>query len=1348
MSNPAWQVGMPVWFRVDQRWYEGTIESFDTSVAIVKAQDEHRLECSLLLAEKESILPQNPSANHTVSDLTLLSWMNEPHIVSHLVQRYHRGVFYTNCSHILIAINPPQGIPDTYGSLLMEQFRDKKPHQCIPHVYTVAETAHRQLFINNRSQTIVISGSNGSGKSTTTSHILNYLSKRSAEGKDYGQLIEAATPILEAFGNATTRHNNNSSRFGKFLRLYYDRCSAQITGATVDTYLLEKTRVVSVPSGERSFHIFYQLLSCNDADMRAQCQLTSVAHFNLLSHTGDDSKDAVRFAELRRSFELLGINRSKQSIVFSVVAAVLHLGNLTFDNDGQQRCFVTNQAALENAAVLLDVKDTLIVEALTTRTVEGITTHLTKQQAAQSRDSLAMFIYGRLFDLIVRHINEAIHFDLAESQQCIGILDIFGFERSEKNGFEQFCINYCDERLQDQFNQCVFASEQEEHRREGIAWARVAYANNSKLIEQLEQPRTGIFSMLDVATTTGGGDEMFSQDMGGEKEFQLSHYAGNVTYSIQGFTERNRDFVTETHMHLLEQSDRLKMDLLSNELSFTNSSSSDSLGSSVSNARFIPARRTTGTGSGHLTRYSPAAAAAASARIEAPVTAEPKRKGLRLASVLTPSVISQFKRSLEYVMSIIRSTDTHFIRCIKPNDNKTSIKIDESIVQEQLRYSGLLEAIRICSLGYPTRMDRCAFLQRYRVCTKTRTTNDADAAKAIMQSAGIETSLYAIGETKVFLRNGCISILETVRAQKRIDAAIVIQKQFRRYVQRKRYVQSRLAIMIQSCYRHQLASNRFKCHLIATNCQRYVRRWLARRQLLSLRYERIKAVIREQHDQQVRAEEQRHTQKEIDDWRQQCQTECLAKEDALERLRLLSEQECHLQLKEAEDQNLHLERQLEGQTQANVKKAIQMRDTQQTLDVLRESYNKTHHDLVETQRRLELQEKECQEYKRNSEQMESILRVAYAFEVDLERRHALKIRGSVLSNQYHTVLPEIVSHSLRCEQLYAHFYDNRISFAAIIIVRMLRYHGLAKDAVRVCHQCFLQSIGSTVKSSAHALSTLCFVFPWLCVNCDLNDSELAAFVHVFNQLVYSFVSFACLALRTHLAAAVLPRPSLSSNSFLSSFSMIASTLADMQCTTQVQALIYSILFDHLDVYLANEQLNRQVMTADDGFDISRLVAKTSTQLSRTINQSTNSGIEVCNIFPRTAQIATVLCLNNKKVLCASKERLQVASMLSRPQLLRLLNRYVLDTEMGETLEPIQCVKDALGSPLSEAVASSSASAALESLVMFSTPRETLGCERILQEMCLSVTQTLSIMVVSAVPIPNAISDLYGAAANL
>ena len=658
------------------------------------------------------------------------------------------------------------------------------------------------MLRSGKNQTVVVSGESGAGKTVSAKYIMRYFATRespdqpsikSKRGPDAmsetEEKILATNPIMEAFGNAKTTRNDNSSRFGKYIEIMFDD-KTSIIGAKIRTYLLERSRLVFQPLKERNYHIFYQLIAGASDSEREGLGLLPVDDIHYLNQGSSPNiegvDDKAEFEALKASLSTIGIESNQQAEIFKLLAALLHLGNVEIKASRTDSVLQSTEPSLEKATAILGVNAVdfakwTVKKQLITRG-EKITSNLTQQQAIVVRDSVAKFIYSSLFDWLVESINQSLASEsvLNQVKSFIGVLDIYGFEHFAKNSFEQFCINYANEKLQQEFNAHVFKLEQEEYLREQIDWTFIDFSDNQPCIDLIEG-KLGILSLLDEESRLPmGSDEQFVTKLHhnyaadknkfykkprfGKSSFTVCHYAVDVTYESDGFIDKNRDTVPDEHMAVLK------------------ASTNKFLGQVLEAASAVREKDS---------------ASAASAAVR------PAGRKIGVAVNRKPTLGGIFKSSLIELMNTINNTDVHYIRCIKPNEGKEAWVFEGPMVLSQLRACGVLETVRISCAGYPTRWTYEEFAMRYYMLVPSSTWTyeirkmaDTILKKALGTSTGHGLDKYQLGLTKIFFRAGMLAFLENLRTNRLNECAVMIQKNLKAKYYRRKYLEARNSIIL------------------------------------------------------------------------------------------------------------------------------------------------------------------------------------------------------------------------------------------------------------------------------------------------------------------------------------------------------------------------------------------------------------------------------------------------------------------------------------------------------------------------------------------------------------------------
>ncbi|KAJ7134998.1 myosin 5 [Mycena crocata] len=809
---------------------------------------------------KDDLPPlRNPPLLETADDLATLSHLNEPSVLHTIRNRYAQHSIYTYSGIVLIAVNPFQRVT-LYGPEIIQAYTGRKRGELEPHLFAIAEDAYTAMRKEGEGQTIIVSGESGAGKTESAKFIMRYLasvnppdvaSKAKAkfsldDSSEIERQILATNPILEAFGNAKTTRNDNSSRFGNISK----------SCLTANKRLL--------PLTERNYHIFYQL--CAGAPLKERKDLgldSDINKFIFLKQGGPSSTpingvdDAEEFRATQQALSTVGISVEKQWAVFRLLAGILHLGNVKITQLRTDASLDDNDPALLLATRFIGVnlaefKKWTIKKQITTRS-EKIITSLNAAQATVVRDSVAKFVYACMFEWLVAIVNESLtgeNGDAAErAEMFIGVLDIYGFEHFQKNSFEQFSINYANEKLQQEFNSHVFKLEQEEYVKEEINWTFIDFSDNQPCIDVIEG-RLGVLALLDEESRLpSGSDSSFLQKLNtqllkpefktvfkkprfGNSAFTIAHYALDVTYEVEGFLEKNRDTVPDEHMALLaatknpflkEVLDAALLSAKAPESPNPGSSDSGSTGSRRSSVIPDPGRQS------FIGNASTNASATG-----------PKRPG---AATKKPTQGSIFKASLITLMETLSVTNVHYIRCIKPNEKKRPWEFQPQQVLGQLRACGVLETIRISCAGYPTRWTYEEFAERYYMLVPSsdwqpliQSMDLRRLCTTILEKTIAEKDKYQNGLTKIFFRAGMLAALEAFRSDRLNAMVTVVQKNMRRRMAVKKYQALRQAtIRIQTWWRGIMAKKLvefIKREVSAKRLQTVGRRFIQRKRFL------------------------------------------------------------------------------------------------------------------------------------------------------------------------------------------------------------------------------------------------------------------------------------------------------------------------------------------------------------------------------------------------------------------------------------------------------------------------------------------------------------------------------------
>ncbi|TFK55318.1 hypothetical protein OE88DRAFT_1694770 [Heliocybe sulcata] len=892
MAENVYSKGTRVWFvDKEQAWVSAEVTSVarnDDAIKLVFV-DERGKESTIDTTVKkikdgdESLPPlRNPPLLETADDLATLSHLNEPSVLHTIRNRYAQHNIYTYSGIVLIAMNPFQRV-SLYGPEIVQAYSGRRRGELEPHLFAIAEDAYTAMRREGMGQTIIVSGESGAGKTESAKLIMRYLASVNPpdspakaktkltldEASEVERQILATNPILEAFGNAKTTRNDNSSRFGKYIQILFDG-QQQIVGARIRTYLLERSRLVYQPLTERNYHIFYQLCAGVPVKERKDMGLdTDVSKFHYLKQGGPSAAsipgvdDADEFRGTQQALSTVGISVEKQWAVFRLLAALLHLGNVKVTQMRNDAQLDENDSALLLATRFLGVdlpefKKWTVKKQITTRS-EKIVTALNAAQATVVRDSVAKFVYACLFEWLVAIINDSLAGENGEAankaEMFIGVLDIYGFEHFQKNSFEQFSINYANEKLQQEFYAHVFKLEQDEYVREEISWTFIDFQDNQLCIDVIEG-KLGVLALLDEESRLPSGTDasfltklnsqlakpeyknVFKKPRFGNTAFTIAHYALDVTYEVEGFLEKNRDTVPDEHMTLLATTKNpFLKEVLDAALSSTKPPETPNPGSPAPS-----------DGSGSSKRSSLIPDPGRSSIVQGGSSSGPRRPG---AAIKKPTLGSIFKGSLTSLMDTLSITDVHYIRCIKPNEAKKAWEFTPQQVLGQLRACGVLETIRISCAGYPTRWTYEEFVERYYMLVPSSSWKPAiqkmtlqPLTQEILDKTINDPDKYQFGKTKIFFRAGMLAALETLRGNQLNALVTVVQKNMRRRMAVKRYQAMRkAAIKIQTWWRVIMAKNlvsNIRREVSAIRLQRGVRRFMQRQKFLDTR----QAVVR------------------------------------------------------------------------------------------------------------------------------------------------------------------------------------------------------------------------------------------------------------------------------------------------------------------------------------------------------------------------------------------------------------------------------------------------------------------------------------------------------------------------
>uniref|UniRef100_A0A3B4UE48 Myosin IB n=1 Tax=Seriola dumerili TaxID=41447 RepID=A0A3B4UE48_SERDU len=753
-----------------------------------------------------------------VGDMVLLEPLSEDSFLENLKKRFDHNEIYTYIGSVVISMNPYRSLP-IYTPEKVEEYRNRNFYELSPHIYALADEAYRSLRDQDKDQCILITGESGAGKTEASKLVMSYVAAVCGKGQEVNKVKEQllqSNPVLEAFGNAKTVRNDNSSRFGKYMDIEFD-FKGDPLGGVISNYLLEKSRVVKQPRGERNFHVFYQLLSGASDDTLKKLKLhrdfSKYNYLSLDSAVVNGLDDAANFRTVRNAMQIVGFMEDEVQSVLELVAAVLKLGNIEFKPES--RCNGTDESRikdkndLKEMCELLGIEQSVLERAFSYRTVEAkmekVSTTLNVAQAQAK----------------TRH-------------KVMGVLDIYGFEIFEDNSFEQFIINYCNEKLQQIFIELTLREEQEEYVREGIEWTNIEYFNNAIICDLIENNQNGILAMLDEECLRPGTvtDETFLDKLNticAEHQhfesrlsknskfltdhslphscFRIQHYAGKVLYRVEGFVDKNND-------------------LLYRDLSQAMYKANHSL----------------------IKQLFP--------------EGNPAKVNLKRP----PTAGFQFKASVGTLMRNLQTKNPNYIRCIKPNDKKASHIFTESLVRHQLRYLGLMENVRVRRAGYAFRQAYEPCLERYKMLCKRTWPHwrgpAREGVEVLMTDLPVPAEEFSYGRSKIFIRNPrTLFFLEERRRQCLQDLATLIQKIYRGWKCRSQFLLLKKSqIVVAAWYRRYAQQKKYQRIKSATTVvQSYTRGWQARKLLRELKYQKrceeaVTTIAAYWHGTQVRRE--------------------------------------------------------------------------------------------------------------------------------------------------------------------------------------------------------------------------------------------------------------------------------------------------------------------------------------------------------------------------------------------------------------------------------------------------------------------------------------------------------------
>ncbi|XP_046867022.1 myosin heavy chain, muscle isoform X34 [Drosophila tropicalis] len=726
--------------------------------------------------KSEKVEKVNPPKFEKIEDMADMTVLNTPCVLHNLRQRYYAKLIYTYSGLFCVAINPYKRYP-VYTNRCAKMYRGKRRNEVPPHIFAISDGAYVDMLTNHVNQSMLITGESGAGKTENTKKVIAYFAtvgastKKDESQKNKGSLedqVVQTNPVLEAFGNAKTVRNDNSSRFGKFIRIHFGP-TGKLAGADIETYLLEKARVISQQSLERSYHIFYQIMSGSVAGVKDYCLLSNnIYDYRIVSQgktTIPSVNDAEEWVLVDQAFDILGFTKQEKEDVYRITAAVMHMGGMKFKQRGREEQAEQDGEEEGGRVSKLFGCDTaeLYKNLLKPRIKVGnefVTQGRNVQQVTNSIGALCKGVFDRLFKWLVKKCNETLDTQ-QKRQHFIGVLDIAGFEIFDYNGFEQLCINFTNEKLQQFFNHHMFVLEQEEYKREGIDWAFIDFGMDLlACIDLIEKPM-GILSILEEesmfpkATDQTFSEKLTNTHLGKSAPFQkpkppkpgqqaahfaIGHYAGVVAYNITGWLEKNKDPLNDTVVDQFKKSqNKLLIEIFA-----------DHAGQSGGGEQAKGGRGKKGGG--------------------------------------FATVSSAYKEQLNSLMTTLRSTQPHFVRCIIPNEMKQPGLVDAHLVMHQLTCNGVLEGIRICRKGFPNRMVYPDFKMRYKImCPKQLQGVDKDkkATDIIIKFIDLPEDQYRLGNTKVFFRAGVLGQMEEFRDERLGKIMSWMQAWARGYLSRK-----------------------------------------------------------------------------------------------------------------------------------------------------------------------------------------------------------------------------------------------------------------------------------------------------------------------------------------------------------------------------------------------------------------------------------------------------------------------------------------------------------------------------------------------------------------------------------
>ncbi|XP_035297143.1 myosin-2 isoform X5 [Cricetulus griseus] len=759
-----------------ESFVKGTIQSKEPGKVTVKTEAG-----ATLTVKEDQVFPMNPPKYDKIEDMAMMTHLHEPAVLYNLKERYAAWMIYTYSGLFCVTVNPYKWLP-VYNPEVVGAYRGQKRQEAPPHIFSISDNAYQFMLTDRENQSILITGESGAGKTVNTKRVIQYFAtiavtgdkkkEEAPSGKMQGTLedqIISANPLLEAFGNAKTVRNDNSSRFGKFIRIHFGT-TGKLASADIETYLLEKSRVTLQLKKERSYHIFYQITSNKKPELIEMLLITTNPYDYPFVSQGEISvasiDDQEELMATDSAIDILGFTNDEKVSIYKLTGAVMHYGNMKFkQKQREEQAEPDGTEVADKAAYLQGLNSADLLKALCYPRVkvgnEYVTKGQTVEQVTNAVGALAKAMYEKMFLWMVTRINQQL--DTKQPRQYfIGVLDIAGFEIFDFNSLEQLCINFTNEKLQQFFNHHMFVLEQEEYKKEGIEWTFIDFGMDlAACIELIEKPM-GIFSILEEecmfpkATDTSFKNKLYEQHLGksanfqkpkvvkgkAEAHFSLIHYAGTVDYNITGWLDKNKDPLNETVVGLYQKSSMKTLAYL-----FSGAQTAEAEGS---------------------------------------------KKGAKKKGSSFQTVSALFRENLNKLMTNLRSTHPHFVRCIIPNETKTPGAMEHELVLHQLRCNGVLEGIRICRKGFPSRILYADFKQRYKVLNASaipegQFIDSKKASEKLLGSIDIDHTQYKFGHTKVFFKAGLLGLLEEMRDDKLAQLITRTQAMCRGFLARVEY---------------------------------------------------------------------------------------------------------------------------------------------------------------------------------------------------------------------------------------------------------------------------------------------------------------------------------------------------------------------------------------------------------------------------------------------------------------------------------------------------------------------------------------------------------------------------------